>query len=96
MKLPILPKNVQLHQTPPEKKTGRGSLSMREWQIVEFLLKDFTHARIALQLGISKGTVVKHVISIKQKLGLEGKAADALKSWNNEVKGPGEDAKYRR
>ena len=96
MKFPILPKNVQLHKNPPVPDTGWRSLSQRERQIVEFLLKGYTHSRIALKLGISKGTVVKYVIKIKQKLGLEGKAAEALKSWNKKMKDPKENSNQKR
>ena len=96
MKLPILPKNIQLHKNPPIPDTGWRSLTHRERQIVEFLLKGYTHSRIAQKMGISKRTVVKHVVTIKQKLGLEGKAAEALKSWNEKMKGPKENAYQKR
>lgn len=57
------------------------SLTARECQIANLLVQGYTHKQIAKQLGIAKTTVLKHVLAIKQKLGLEGKAGVAIMAF---------------
>lgn len=81
MKLPNLPKNIRIRTRPVEPRRYERNLTPREQEIIKLLIEDFSHAKIAERLGISPGTVVKHVQAIKQKLGLEGTARIALKAW---------------
>jgi len=55
-------------------------LAPREQEVAALLVKGYTHARISKQLGIAKSTVKKYVISIKEKWGLKGPAAVAIRA----------------
>jgi DNA-binding NarL/FixJ family response regulator len=49
---------------------GRVSLTAREWDVVELLLRSATTAEIAADLGVAPVTVRRHLGSVEQKLGV--------------------------
>jgi DNA-binding NarL/FixJ family response regulator len=53
---------------------GRVSLTTREWEVVELLLRSASTAEIATQLGVAPVTVRRHVGSVEQKLGVSTRA----------------------
>jgi DNA-binding NarL/FixJ family response regulator len=61
----------------PAKKYGdendRPSLSEREKQVMQFLLRGFRNKAIASQLGVAEGTVKLHVHHIFEKLGVRSR-----------------------
>ena len=53
---------------------GRVSLTNREWEVVELLLRSASTAEIAGQLGVAPVTVRRHVGSVERKLGVSTRA----------------------
>jgi DNA-binding NarL/FixJ family response regulator len=53
---------------------GRVSLTTREWEVVELLLRSASTAEIATQLGVAPVTVRRHVGSVERKLGVSTRA----------------------
>lgn len=53
---------------------GRVSLTTREWEVVELLLRSASTSDIATQLGIAPVTVRRHVGSVERKLGVSTRA----------------------
>ena len=53
---------------------GRVSLTTREWEVVELLLRSASTADIATQLGVAPVTVRRHVGSVERKLGVSTRA----------------------
>ena len=56
----------------PEK--GRVTLTAREWEVAEMLLRDASTAEIAAELGVAPVTVRRHVGSVERKLGVSTRA----------------------
>ena len=56
----------------PEK--GRVTLTSREWEVAEMLLRDASTAEIAAELGVAPVTVRRHVGSVERKLGVSTRA----------------------
>jgi len=53
---------------------GRVSLTTREWEVVELLLRSASTAEIAAQLGVAPVTVRRHLGSVERKLGVTTRA----------------------
>jgi DNA-binding NarL/FixJ family response regulator len=53
---------------------GRVTLTAREWDVVELLLRSATTAEIADELGVAPVTVRRHLGSVEQKLGVTTRA----------------------
>jgi DNA-binding NarL/FixJ family response regulator len=53
---------------------GRVSLTTREWEVVELLLRSASTSEIATQLGVAPVTVRRHVGSVERKLGVATRA----------------------
>ena len=53
---------------------GRVSLTTREWEVVELLLRSASTAEIAAQLGVAPVTVRRHLGSVERKLGVATRA----------------------
>jgi DNA-binding NarL/FixJ family response regulator len=53
---------------------GRVSLTTREWEVVELLLRAATTLEIATQLGVAPVTVRRHLGSVERKLGVTTRA----------------------
>jgi DNA-binding NarL/FixJ family response regulator len=53
---------------------GRVSLTTREWEVVEMLLRSASTAEIADTLGVAPVTVRRHVGSVERKLGVSTRA----------------------
>ena len=82
MKLPTLPINVTLRNKQAEPLSTWESLTPRQRQVADLLVKGYTHTRISKILGISKATVIKHVMEVKEKLRLIGPAAKEIVGQN--------------
>ena len=55
-----------------------ASLSEREYQVARYVRLGWANRRIAVELGISEGTVKRHVSNILEKRGLESRTQLAL------------------
>lgn len=53
---------------PPEQTTADSTLAPREQQVLEFLVEGYSYKEIAVQLGLSTGTVSTYVNRIYNKL----------------------------
>src|SRR5215469_11193696 len=53
---------------------GRVSLTAREWEVVELLLRAATTSEIAEELGVAPVTVRRHLGSVERKLGVTTRA----------------------
>jgi len=53
---------------------GRVSLTTREWEVVELLLRAASTSEIATELGVAPVTVRRHVGSVERKLGVATRA----------------------
>lgn len=53
---------------------GRISLTVREWEVVELLLRSATTAEIAEELGVAPVTVRRHLGSVERKFGVTTRA----------------------
>jgi DNA-binding NarL/FixJ family response regulator len=53
---------------------GRVSLTAREWEVVELLLRSATTSQIAEELGVAPVTVRRHLGSVERKLGVTTRA----------------------
>ena len=53
---------------------GRVSLTTREWEVAEMLLRSASTSEIAKQLGVAQVTVRRHVGSVERKLGVSTRA----------------------
>jgi DNA-binding NarL/FixJ family response regulator len=53
---------------------GRVSLTAREWEVVELLLRSWTTSEIAKELGLAPVTVRRHLGSVERKLGVSTRA----------------------
>jgi DNA-binding NarL/FixJ family response regulator len=53
---------------------GRVSLTTREWEVAELLLRAASTSEIATQLGVAPVTVRRHVGSVERKLGVATRA----------------------
>jgi DNA-binding NarL/FixJ family response regulator len=53
---------------------GRISLTAREWEVVELLLRSATTAEIAKELGVAPVTVRRHLGSVERKFGVSTRA----------------------
>jgi DNA-binding NarL/FixJ family response regulator len=54
--------------------TGRVSLTAREWEVAELLLRGASTSEIATGLGVAPVTVRRHVGSVERKLGVSTRA----------------------
>ena len=62
----------QRRLTMPE---GRGTLTLREWEVAEFLRDGLSTGEIAGRLGLSPVTIRRHVSSVLKKLGAPDRQA---------------------
>lgn len=53
---------------------GRISLTTREWEVVELLLRGWSTSEIAKELGVAAVTVRRHLGSVERKLGVTTRA----------------------
>jgi DNA-binding NarL/FixJ family response regulator len=53
---------------------GRISLTVREWDVVELLLRGASTSEIATELGVAPVTVRRHLGSVERKLGVATRA----------------------
>jgi DNA-binding NarL/FixJ family response regulator len=53
---------------------GRVQLTVREWEVVELLLREATTSEIAEELGVAPVTVRRHLGSVERKLGVTTRA----------------------
>ena len=53
---------------------GRVSLTAREWEVVEMLLRSASTSEIATELGVAPVTVRRHLGSVERKLGVSTRA----------------------
>jgi DNA-binding NarL/FixJ family response regulator len=53
---------------------GRVTLTAREWEVVELLLRSETTTEIARELGVAPVTVRRHLGSVERKLGVTSRA----------------------
>jgi len=53
---------------------GRVSLTTREWEVVELLLRSASTSEIASELGVAPVTIRRHVGSVERKLGVSTRA----------------------
>jgi DNA-binding NarL/FixJ family response regulator len=53
---------------------GRVSLTAREWEVAEMLLRSASTSEIAAELGVAQVTVRRHVGSVERKLGVSTRA----------------------
>lgn len=53
---------------------GRVTLTAREWEVVELLLRSATTMEIATELGVAPVTVRRHLGSVERKLGVTTRA----------------------
>ena len=53
---------------------GRVSLTVREWEVVEMLLRSASTSEIATELGVAPVTVRRHLGSVERKLGVTTRA----------------------
>jgi DNA-binding NarL/FixJ family response regulator len=53
---------------------GRVSLTAREWEVVDLLLRSATTSEIAEELGVAPVTVRRHLGSVERKLGVRSRA----------------------
>jgi DNA-binding NarL/FixJ family response regulator len=53
---------------------GRISLTVREWEVVELLLRPASTSEIAEELGVAAVTVRRHLGSVERKLGVTSRA----------------------
>lgn len=53
---------------------GRIALTVREWEVVELLLRAATTSEIASELGVAPVTVRRHLGSVERKLGVATRA----------------------
>ena len=53
---------------------GRVTLTTREWEVVELLLRSASTSEIADQLGVAPVTVRRHIGSVERKLGVTTRA----------------------
>jgi DNA-binding NarL/FixJ family response regulator len=53
---------------------GRVTLTTREWEVAELLLRSASTAEMATQLGVAPVTVRRHVGSVERKLGVSTRA----------------------
>lgn len=53
---------------------GRISLTTREWEVVELLLRGWSTSEIAKELGVAAVTVRRHLGSVEHKLGVTTRA----------------------
>ncbi len=68
---------------------GRVSLTTREWEVVEMLLRSASTSEIAGELGVAPVTVRRHVGSVERKLGVSTRAeVVALLSAETAAAGP--------
>ena len=68
---------------------GRVSLTTREWEVVERLLRSSSTSQIATELGVAPVTVRRHVGSVERKLGVSTRAeVVALLSADGNAAGP--------
>jgi LuxR family transcriptional regulator, maltose regulon positive regulatory protein len=68
---------------------GRISLTAREWEVAEMLLRAANTSEIADQLGVAPVTVRRHVGSVERKLGVSTRAeVIALLSAQADVAAP--------
>ena len=51
------------------------ALTARQWQLMELLAAGHTNAQIARRLGVSEGTVRKHLENIYRRLGVSSRSA---------------------
>lgn len=54
---------------------NRSILTVREKEIFNLLIDNYTTRSIALRLGISEKTVRNHISNVMQKLGVNGRAS---------------------
>ena len=68
-----------------QQRTTRQSLTPREREVLQLLVKNFSNRQIAQTLSISQRTVEQHLTQIYQKLGVKGRLAAAVvavqKGW---------------
>lgn len=68
---------------------GRVTLTAREWEVAELLLRNASTAEIAAELGVAPVTVRRHVGSVERKLGVSTRAeVVALLAADGDTAGP--------
>jgi DNA-binding NarL/FixJ family response regulator len=68
---------------------GRVTLTAREWEVAELLLRNASTAEIAAELGVAPVTVRRHVGSVERKLGVSTRAeVVALLAADADTAGP--------
>ncbi len=70
---PVLNKVIAYFQVLPKKEINHGILSRREKEILRFTSRGLLYKEIALQLGIERETVKKHLSRIYGKLQVQNK-----------------------
>ncbi|MDD6879506.1 MAG: helix-turn-helix transcriptional regulator [bacterium] len=56
----------------------KGILTLREREVFELLIKNYSTKEIACELGISEKTVRNHISNTMQKLGVKGRASAVI------------------
>lgn len=67
----------------PTRRSGRRELSAREEEIIHYVGSALSNRQIATRLGISEGTVKRHLNNIFQKLGAVSRLDAVNKSRNS-------------
>lgn len=63
------------------RRNGEPNLTDRQWQLLQLVALGHTNARIARQLGVSEGTVRKHMENIHARLGVSSRAAALARAF---------------
>lgn len=64
-------------------KNNRDNFSLRENQVVNYVLKGFSNKQIALVLNLSENTVKEYLGNIFRKTGVNNRTALAVKILQN-------------
>ena len=56
----------------------KGILTLREREVFELLIQNYSTKEIAEELGISEKTVRNHISNTMQKLGVKGRASAVI------------------
>ncbi len=59
-----------------------SELTLRQWQLMNMLAAGHTNAQIARHLGISEGTVRKHLENIYRRLQVSSRAAAITRAFS--------------
>jgi len=55
---------------------------MRQWQLIDLLAAGHTNAQIARRLGVSQGTIRKHLENIYRRLRVSSRAAAITRAFS--------------